>query len=187
MDAGYDHHPDSARTAPSSRSAADRAADAARRNSTSLTGGAGATLLLALTMLAEVMEKWGKISSASGWTQALIGATAIVLLSLYLQRQEQRDERAAADRERARNAYQSMVERAIDRRADEVHDAAADLRSHITAEVRGAEGRLLKALTTGEQRRIAGAPPPAPGDRTGPITGPIRERKRTLPGTGAER
>lgn len=149
--------PPSADTQPAS-SRSGRIIDGARRSSTALTGGGAGALILALTLLAETLERWGKISSATGPTQASVAAVIVVLVAMYLQRQERRDEEARIERERARHAYQAMVERLVERQEERVQDSHADLKTTITTGLRDVAaqiGDLAKAVNeiTGPYRR----------------------------------
>ena len=146
--------------APSSRSAGQRYAEATKRNGVGMAGGAGATLIIGVTMLAELLEKMGRIGSATGPQLTAVAVVAIVLLALYLQRQELRDIAQAAERERARNAYQTLIEKMMDRHREDSQDQLARLSSKVGTLV-SQQAELVKrfdeAATRGGVLRFGGA------------------------------
>lgn len=144
---------------PSSRSAGQRAAAAVKRNGYAVAGGGGASVIMGLTLLAQLLEHMGKINSAAGIQFGTFAVVAIVLLAIYLARQEQRDAEVQSERERTRNAYHAMIEAGRERDREERQDAHADLKSTIVTGLRAVESQIDSLRrhiedTTGERRRI---------------------------------
>lgn len=176
----------SSETQPSKRSTREIIRQAGKQHGIAAAGGGGVTVVAGITYLAQLLESMGKIQSASGIQFGAFAATAIVLIAVYLARQEQRDaerrewqeQRDAeerAERERTRQAYHDMIEAREQRHREENQDAHADLVTQVgklTAKVDALNDN--QGILTGEVRVLR---------KELRLSGVIRSPLDTRPGT----
>lgn len=162
--------------APSARSVGQRAADGVKQHGIATAAVGGGTLISGISLLADILEKAGKISSAIGMQLTALFIGAMVLMAVYLARreraeadtrawQEQRDADARADRERTRLAYENLIAREMQRERDAHYDAHVSLQGEVhklggkveevKQEVAGLTARFDEAARVGSTLRFA--------------------------------
>lgn len=150
--------------APSSRSVGQRAADGVKEHSLLVATTAGSTIIGGVALLMQFYEHIGKITSAVGLQMTALFIGALVLMAVYLARQEKRDREerahqdkrdrdARAEREATRNAYRAMIE---DR--EERHEESAE-RAHVAHknDVARIEGKVDVLVERFDEAAKAGA------------------------------
>lgn len=164
----------------SSRSTREIIRDGVKKHGYITATASSGTLVGGVYLLAEFLEKLGKITSAVGLQMTALFIGALVLLAVYLARrekaegeaaarQEKREAEARAEREQARQFYRDIIEREHQHDRDAAQDMATVIKDEVHKLGKKVDN-LVEIIVSAQQRgAVYRFPPPVdpPGERRG--------------------